>query len=60
MPNRYTGKYIVRWQDEKGNKNEKTYDSWALAQKAARWLADNKAVNIDIAVHVVSKQTENS
>lgn len=52
MPKRYTGNYIVRWLDAEGKQKDKSYDSWTLAQKAARWLAKSGATNIDIAVVV--------
>lgn len=50
MRKRYTGAFIVRWQDINGEEHSKSYVSWSLAQKAVRWLAENKMLNIDIAV----------
>jgi hypothetical protein len=49
---RYTGRYIVRWQDKKGVKNRKAYDDYKLAIKAKNWLIKQGIENIDIAVEV--------
>jgi len=49
---KYTGKYILRWTDKSGKADKKIYDDYSTIIKAKRWLLDNGAVDIDIAVQM--------
>jgi len=49
---KYTGNYIVRWQDSAGKWSSKVYSDYKLAIKAKNWLIAQKFDNIDIAVEM--------
>lgn len=51
---KYTGNYIIRWTDKSGNSNKKVYDDYSTVIKARKWLIENEATDIDIAVQVAS------
>lgn len=42
--------FIVRWQDDRGEDRNKTYDDYATAQKAYKWLMNNGVEIVDIAI----------
>lgn len=47
---------IVRWNDKDNKKHFKNYGTnMEQAQKAQKWLSDNGALNIDIAIRVKKK-----
>lgn len=48
--------FIVRWNDG-GKAHSRIYDE-NVARKAKKWLMENGAQNIDIAVRINKKQTE--
>ena len=52
---RYTGKYSVRWTNKDGITKSKVYDDYSTALKAQKWLLENNAENIDIAVKLEDK-----
>lgn len=52
---RYTGNYIIRWTDKNGKQWSKTYTDYLTAIKAKKWLIDQGADNIDIAVELGGK-----
>ena len=45
--------FIVRWNDE-GKAHSRIYDDENVARKAKKWLMENRAQNIDIAVAAFS------
>ena len=49
---RYSGKYIIRWTDQNGNKQRKVYDDYLTASKARKWLTDGGIADADIAVEL--------
>lgn len=49
---RYSGKYIIRWTDQNGNKQRKVYDDYLTASKARKWLTDAGIADADIAVEL--------
>nr|DAQ08593.1 MAG TPA: hypothetical protein [Caudoviricetes sp.] len=49
--------FIVRWNDG-GKAHSRIYDDENVARKAKKWLMENGAQNIDIAVRINKKQTE--
>lgn len=49
--------FIVRWNDG-GKVHSRIYDDENVARKAKKWLMENGAQNIDIAVRINKKQTE--
>lgn len=49
--------FIVRW-DDGGKVHSRIYDDENVARKAKKWLMENGAQNIDIAVRINKKQTE--
>ena len=49
--------FIVRWNDE-GKAHSRIYDDENVARKAKKWLMENGAQNVDIAVRINKKQTE--
>ena len=49
--------FIVRWNDE-GKVHSRAYDDENVARKAKKWLMENGAQNIDIAVRINKKQAE--
>lgn len=49
--------FIVRWND-RGKAHSRIYDDENVARKAKKWLMENGAQNIDIAVRINKKQTE--
>lgn len=50
--------FIVRWNDVGGKAHSRIYDDENVARKAKKWLMENGAQNIDIAVRINKKQTE--
>ena len=50
--------FIVRWNDGGGRPHSRIYDDENVARKAKKWLMENGAQNIDIAVRINKKQTE--
>lgn len=50
--------FIVRWNDGGGEAHSRIYDDENVARKAKKWLMENGAQNIDIAVRINKKQTE--
>ena len=52
---RYTGNYIIRWTDKNGNKDQKVYSDYSTVLKAKKWLLDNGALEINIAVEMKSE-----
>lgn len=54
-----TGNYIIRWTDTTGKNKRKVYNDYSVALKAKKWLIDNNATDIDIAVeHIVTNKPE--
>lgn len=49
--------FIVRWNDG-GKVHSRAYDDESVARKAKKWLMENGAQNIDIAVRINKKQAE--
>ena len=49
--------FIVRWNDG-GKVHSRIYDDENVARNAKKWLMENGAQNIDIAVRINKKQTE--
>lgn len=49
--------FIVRWGDG-GMAHSRIYDDENVARKAKKWLMENGAQNIDIAVRINKKQSE--
>lgn len=49
--------FIVRWNDG-GKTHSRAYDDENVARKAKKWLMENGDQNIDIAVRINKKQTE--
>lgn len=49
--------FIVRW-SAGGKAYSRIYDDENVARKAKKWLMENGAQNIDIAVRINKKQTE--
>lgn len=49
--------FIVRWNDG-GKVHSRAYGDENVARKAKKWLMENGAQNIDIAVRINKKQTE--
>jgi hypothetical protein len=47
---KYTGKYILSWLDKDDKPGSKVYEDYSTAIKARKWLIDNGATEIDIAV----------
>ena len=52
MTKRYTGNYIVKWLDKDDKKHSKVYSDYGLAIKARKWLVEQEAKDIDIAVEL--------
>lgn len=50
MSKRYSGNYIVRWTDQQGVKQRKTYTDYQTAVKAVKWLTTGGVKDADIAV----------
>ena len=50
--------FIVRWNDGGEKAHSRIYDDENVARKAKKWLMENGAQNIDIAVRINKKQTE--
>lgn len=44
--------FIVKWQDADGKHRSRAYDTDPEAKRAEKWLKDNGAANIDIAVRL--------
>lgn len=49
--------FIVRWNDG-GKVHSRAYDDENVARKAKKWLMENGAQNIDIAVRINKKQAD--
>ena len=49
-------KFVVRWNDADGNPRRKEYATEQDARKARKWLEDNGAEAVDIALIMVSRQ----
>ena len=50
-------KFVVRWDDAEGNPKRKEYATEQDARKARKWLEDNGAVSVDIAIIVSGRET---
>lgn len=49
--------FIVRWSDG-GKAHSRIYDDENVARKAKKWLMENGAQSVDIAVRINKKQAE--
>ncbi len=49
-------KYVVRWDDQDGNKQRREYDTGKDARKAKDWLTENGATSVDIAVSMGNRE----
>lgn len=47
--------FILRWEDSRGTHHSKQYTAEADARKARKWLLENGAVSVDIAVRINNK-----
>ena len=54
MSRKYTGNYILSWYDKDDKYGTKVYTDYPTAIKARKWLVDNGAKSVDIAVEVNS------
>ncbi len=52
---KYTGNYTIRWTDKSGKPNKKVYNNYSTVIKAKKWLLENNASDIDIAVELVDQ-----
>lgn len=43
-------KFVVKWLDQELNEHSKVYDNHEQAHKAYKWLINNKATNVDLAI----------
>lgn len=50
-------KFSVRWNDANNKPQHKIYDTEQYARKARKWLEDNGAVSVDIAIIVSGRET---
>ena len=50
--------YILRWIDHEEKEHVKEYTDRLLAYKAAKWLRDGGAPQVDVAVRLPEKQPE--
>lgn len=50
-------KFSVRWNDANNKPQHKIYDTEQNARKARKWLEDNGAVSVDIAIIVSGRET---
>lgn len=49
-------KFVVRWNDAEGNPKRKEYATEQDARKARKWLEDNGAEAVDIALIIAGRQ----
>lgn len=49
-------RFVVRWNDAEGNPKRKEYATEQDARKARKWLEDNGAEAVDIALIIAGRQ----
>lgn len=50
-------KFVVRWNDAEGNPKRKEYATEQEARKARKWLEENGAASVDIAIVFSGRET---
>lgn len=49
------GSFVVRWEDNNGEQHRREYTTETDARKAKKWLLDNGATSVDIAIQINNK-----
>ena len=58
MAKRYSGNYVIRWENKDGTEMRKTYPDYLTVLKAKKWLVDSGAIDIDIAIKVTTEEKQ--